>query len=288
MQKIFNPKAIKALAVDLDGTSLLPDNSMGERTVQCFKRLLSQGLQVIICTGRAVESSSPFFSTIGASGPMVFFNGAEIVNIPDLKLIKSSFLNIETVDYGIDLARSTGTHFQVFLSPFDSARLQPQRNSHWELLLAEKYTPEAEMYNKHTGINYMITDIKKVIAQHGLNGVVKAMFIAEKNKIHEIRQKLTERFGSSIYTANTFPMFLEIMNAGVSKGEGLKTVMDCRGLKKEEIIAFGDEENDLPLFEAAGFCASPSNARENVRDAADFIFGPNTEESLATFLEKSF
>jgi len=78
------------------------------------------------------------------------------------------------------------------------------------------------------------------------------------------------------------------MAAGVSKGEGLKTVMACRGLKPEEVIAFGDEENDLPMFVAAGFSAAPSSAKENVRQAADFVFGSNAEEGLAIFLEELF
>jgi hydroxymethylpyrimidine pyrophosphatase-like HAD family hydrolase len=78
------------------------------------------------------------------------------------------------------------------------------------------------------------------------------------------------------------------MNAGVSKGEGLKIVMDSRGLKPEEVIVFGDEENDLPMFSVAGFSAAPSSAREKIRSAADFVFGPPAEEGLAVFLEEVF
>ena len=88
--------------------------------------------------------------------------------------------------------------------------------------------------------------------------------------------------------ARTYPTFLEIMNAGVSKGEGLKTAMKCRGLKMDELIAFGDEENDLPMFSVAGFSAAPSSAKEKVRQAADFVFGSNAEEGLASFLENLF
>jgi hydroxymethylpyrimidine pyrophosphatase-like HAD family hydrolase len=64
--------------------------------------------------------------------------------------------------------------------------------------------------------------------------------------------------------------------------------MECRGLKPEEVFAFGDEENDIPMFDVAGFSAAPSNAREKVRQAADFVFGSNAEEGLAAFLEKMF
>jgi hydroxymethylpyrimidine pyrophosphatase-like HAD family hydrolase len=64
--------------------------------------------------------------------------------------------------------------------------------------------------------------------------------------------------------------------------------MRHRGLKKEEVIAFGDEENDLSMFAAAGFCAAPESAREKIKNAADFVYGSIAEEGLAAYLEKTF
>jgi Cof subfamily protein (haloacid dehalogenase superfamily) len=277
--------SIKALALDLDGTTLLPDNSLGDRTTQCLKRLISRGIQVILCTGRAIESSRRYYSAIGAKGPMVFFNGAEVAEVPDVKLISSNLMSMDVVDYGIDLARSMDIHFQVFFSPQNNTALGIEKNC-WEALLIEKQRPEAEMYREHTGITPILADLKTVIAAPGLQGVMKAMFITDPALHDEIRQKMLDRFGSRIYVARTFPTFLEIMNAGVSKGEGLKTVMNCRGLEPHEVMACGDEDNDLPMFSVAGCSAAPSSAREKVREAADFIFGSNAEEGLAAFLDE--
>jgi hydroxymethylpyrimidine pyrophosphatase-like HAD family hydrolase len=122
----------------------------------------------------------------------------------------------------------------------------------------------------------------------GLAGCIKAMFITDPSRHDEIRRKMLDRFGSRIYVARTFPTFLEIMNAGVSKGAGLKTAMQCRGLKREEVIAVGDEENDLPMFREAAFSAAPANGREKVKEAACHVFGSNAEEGLAAFLEELF
>ncbi|MDR2716838.1 MAG: Cof-type HAD-IIB family hydrolase [Treponema sp.] len=287
MQKKINPSTIKALALDLDGTTLLPDNSLGDKTAQCLKRLIAQGMQVILCTGRAIESSRRYYSAIGAKGPMVFFNGAEVAEVPDVKLISSHLMGLDVVDYGIDLARSMDIHFQVFFSPQSNTAVGLEKNC-WEALFIEKQRPEAEMYYEHTGIMPVVADLKTVIAAPGLQGVMKAMFIVDPALHDEIRQKMYDRFGSRIYIVRSFSTFLEVMNAGVSKGEGLKTVMDCRGLKPHEVIAFGDEENDLPMFSVAGFSAAPSNAKEKVREAADFIFGSNAEEGLAAFLDDLF
>jgi Cof subfamily protein (haloacid dehalogenase superfamily) len=287
MQKKIDVDKIRALALDLDGTALLPNNSLGERTAQCLKKLIGAGMQVIICTGRAIEGSCRYYSEIGATGPMVFFNGAEVADISaaGVKVISASLMGLDVVEYGIDLARSMDIHFQFFLPP---GCVQKAKESPWEALLVDKLRPEAEMYRSHTGITPVVTDTKAAIRAAGVPGCLKAAFITDPSLHDEIRQKMLERFGSSIYIARTFPTFLEVMNAGVSKGEGLKTVMDCRGLKPEEVIACGDEENDLPMFSVAGFSAAPSNAKDKVREAADFVFGSNAEEGIAVFLEKMF
>ena len=278
-KKHIDPQTIKALAIDLDGTALLPDNSLGDLTVKCLKKLIARGIQVIISTGRAVESSQRYYSAIGAQGPMVFCNGAVVADVPDVKIIASSLMDLEVVDYGLDLARSMNIHFQAFFPP---------SVTQWGTLLFDKMTPEGEMYHKHTGIVPVVTDMKAAIAAPDMSGCIKAMFITDPALHDTLRHKMLDRFGSRIYISRTYPTFLEIMNAGVSKGEGLKTVMECRGLRPQEIIAFGDEENDLPMFSVAGFTAAPSSAKDKVRQAADFVFGANADEGLAKFLEELF
>ena len=284
MEKKINPTAIKALSIDLDGTALLPGAILGGRTKECLKRLMAGGIQVIINTGRAIESSQRYYEALGVEGSMVFFNGAEIAEVPDIRVIDSRLTSLEVIDYGIDLARSMDIHFQIYLP----AGFGPVKESPWEALLIDKMRPEVEMYRKLSSITPVVTDLKAAINVPGLKGCIKGMFIIDPSLHDDIRRKMTDRFGSSIYIVRSFPTFLEIMDAGVSKGEGLKTVMRHRGLKPEEVIAFGDEDNDLPMFSVAGFSAAPSNAKENVKQAADFIYGSCADEGLAVFLEDLF
>jgi Cof subfamily protein (haloacid dehalogenase superfamily) len=283
----INPKTIKALALDLDGTALLPDTTLGERTVVCLRNLISRGVQVMFCTGRAIEAAERFRAAIGAEGPMVFFNGAEVVDVPGGTALSVDLLDPDVADFGVDLARRMDIHYQIYL-PSGVKAAGVENAGQWETLLIDKPRPEAEMYRRHTGITPVVTDLKKALAATGLAGCVKAMFITGSALHDEIRRQMLDRFGSRIYVARTFPTFLEVMRSGVSKGAGLETAMLRRGLKPEEVIALGDEENDLLMFKATGFSAAPANARENVKAAADRIFGSNAEEGLAAFLEELF
>ncbi|MDR2798864.1 MAG: HAD hydrolase family protein [Treponema sp.] len=285
MQKSHNspgidPATIKAFALDLDGTCLGLNGSLSDRTIRALKICLHRGIQVIICTGRSIDAAEQYRLAIGAEGPMVYFNGAEVVDMPAETMVKATFLNLEAVDYCVDLSRSRGLYYQVY---FPGTPEHPRG-----ILMAEHQAQETEMYRIHTGIQAMIGDLKQALTRPGLTGCVKGMFIADPLFHEDIRSQLVERFGKGIYIARTSRTFLEIMDAEVSKGMGLRCALAYQGLQDAPVIAFGDEENDLPLFEAATYAAAPANAKESVLKAADIQFGPNTEEGLAELLEQMF
>jgi len=289
MNKELNPANIKGLAIDLDGTTLLPGTILGEKTRVCLKRLISGGMQIIIATGRAIEASEKYRSAIGAQGPMVFFNGAEVADVPSGKILYENLIGLDVVDYAADIARDLGIHFQVYLpagiSP-DTGKEDAKQK--WEALLVDRYGPEADSYYKHTGIIAVEKDLKSIALMTNLRGCIKGMYIADPSFHDEIRKRISERFGDRIDILRSFPTYLEVINNGVSKGEGLKIAMKHRGLDPQEVMAFGDEENDLSMFTAAGFCAAPQSARDKIRETADIIYGPVEEEGLAEYLEKTF
>ncbi|MDR2159098.1 MAG: HAD hydrolase family protein, partial [Treponema sp.] len=263
----IDPRAIKALALDLDGTILRPGAALSGRMLRTLHRCRERGIQLIICTGRPVGAAEFFRVPLGAAGPMVYFNGAEVVDMPGVKILETTLLEAAVVEYCAGMARTLGAHYQVFLPPRGGTASPP------ETLLIEREGPEAQLYRRRTGLVPVIGDIKKALTAPGVRGCIKGMFIAEKAVQDTIRRELTRQFGGRLYMAATHPSFLEIMAPGVSKGRGLEAVMRRRGLAAAEVLALGDEENDLPLFAAAGFSAAPASAEERIQAAATTVFG---------------
>jgi Cof subfamily protein (haloacid dehalogenase superfamily) len=289
MQKRILPSQIKAIALDLDGTALTPKNILSDRTINVLKVCLARGIAIIISTGRPAGAAEKFRTAIGSEGPMVYYNGAEVMDMPSQKVLSVTPLPLAVVNYCTEIARSMDVHYQAYFSGY-RAEVGAEAGAETgteaaEVLLIEKTRPESEMYRNHTGFVPLTGDLAKATAQPGIR-CIKSMFVTEAEAQDRIRPLLAERFGNTIYVARTNPVFLEIMAAGVSKGEGLKTAMKARGLKAEEVIALGDEENDLPMFTAAAFAAAPANAKEKVKDMADLVIGPNSEDGVAEFIEK--
>jgi Cof subfamily protein (haloacid dehalogenase superfamily) len=275
----IDPGRIRALALDLDGTVLAPGAVLRDRTAAALRRCLDRGIRVIFCTGRAVASAERYRVMIGAAGPMVCYNGAEVVEMPGGDVLGAVLLDREIVDVCLDLARRMGVYFQVYFPKTDSAG---------EILMADHDAPEAVMYRNHTGIQAVVGDVKAALAAPGLTGCIKAMFLTEQAVMDRIRSVVKERFGERVYIAQTAPTFLEVMAAGVSKGRGLGIAMERLGISAAGVLAIGDEENDLPMFSVAGYTAAPDNAKEPVRRAAQRVIGSCAEDGVAVFLEDLF
>jgi len=277
MLNLPNPGDIKALALDLDGTILAPGTVLSERTISAVRRCAKRGLKIIIATGRAVEGAEPFRASLGAEGPMIYYNGAVIAEMPESRILRTTLLDKKKAETCVDISWEMGIYCQIYL--FTEKKI---------FLLAERDWPEREMYYKHTDILAGLGDLKEAIGRTEVSGCVKIMFLAEPEIFAKLRPRLDELLGGSIYIAQSHRTFLEVMDAKVSKGQGLSFVMERLSLKCEEVIAFGDEENDIPMFSSAGFSVAPSNAKDEVKAKADLLVGSNADDGVAVFLEEFF
>ncbi|AEF83441.1 Cof-type HAD-IIB family hydrolase [Leadbettera azotonutricia] len=285
MSTSLDTSKIKALALDLDGTLLAPGAVLSERTARVINACREKGLQIIFATGRAREAAEKFRIPLGAEGPMVYFNGAIVADMPSGKTLHTCLMDKESVEFCIDLSRQLDIYYQVY---FPGTAARPE-----SFLMAEKAGAQRDMYHNHTGILAELGDLKEALGKPGITGVVKTMYLAEPEVLDSVlRPKLEDHFGkgpgSAVYMARTLKTFLEVMNITVSKGSGLSIALNRLGIKSEEVIAFGDEENDLPMFKIAGYSVAPANAKDAVKAAADLVIGTNAEDGVAVFLEEAF
>ena len=78
---------------------------------------------------------------------------------------------------------------------------------------------------------------------------------------------------------------IEIMPAGMDKGKGVRDMARAMGVSMDQVMALGDENNDIPMLRAAGFGVAMGNASEETKNAARFITASNAEEGFALALE---
>jgi Cof subfamily protein (haloacid dehalogenase superfamily) len=279
---------IRAIACDLDGTLLMPDKTLGGRTLKTLGACMERGIKVILATGRGVESVEPYRKTIGAPGPQVYYNGAEVFDMPAGKIIHAQLLAAAPVLFCLELARKNDLYLQVYF-PANSlpAGTFGVPASNKEILLTEKPGPESDYYLKNSGLQALTGDLEGALSVPGLVGLIKCMFITKEECQEGLKNSIRERFGDSVTIVRSSPTYLEILAKGVSKGVGLTRALEYLSIDPKDTIVFGDEENDLPMFAAAGYSAAPANAAAVALEAAGFHIGSNAGEGVAAFLEEA-
>jgi hydroxymethylpyrimidine pyrophosphatase-like HAD family hydrolase len=139
--------------------------------------------------------------------------------------------------------------------------------------------------------------IDKVRSDLGHTNCIKAMFIAPEDVIGGLKEELLARYGRGgpdglgggiVSLARSTPVFLELTHASATKGTGMVKAAAACGISAQNIMAFGDEENDLSMFESAGVSIVPANASVTAQAKASHVCAPNTEDGPAIFLEDYF
>jgi Cof subfamily protein (haloacid dehalogenase superfamily) len=275
----IDPKNIQAIAIDLDGTVLNSDSRLTDKTIQTLKKCMESGIKVIIATGRSVAAAESYRACLGATGPMVYYNGAEVVDMPAGTLLDSHFVNQNIIAWCADLSRNEDIHFQVFFS---------SSSGHDDILMAENPSKASDIYHARTGLSFQFGDLRKALSEPDPPACIKGIFIDDNKNLVRIRSLIEKKFGNAVNLVLSADFILETLAPGVSKGSGLTCALQRRNIDARNVISFGDEENDLPMFGITGFSAAPANARDSVKAAANIVIGSNDQDGVAVFLSELF
>jgi len=193
-------------------------------------------------TGRGLQTAGALWRELGVDGPAVLLNGAEIWEKPG-KLLKRSFLPRDTVRKLHEIASARAEWYWGYSVESLTGRAD--------------WTPE--MFERDWMKFGMGTNDMKVLAG--------------------IRKELAG-WGTLELTWSV-PINIEISVKGVTKENGVREICKRLGITMEDVIAFGDSDNDLCLLRAAGMGVAMGNAEEHVKAAADAITRTNNEDGVA-------
>ncbi len=112
------------------------------------------------------------------------------------------------------------------------------------------------------------------------------MGVGEAETLREKRLKLEEIFAGKLYVTQSSFDLIEFLHPAVSKGNALRVMAAGLGIAPEEVVAIGDNHNDIGMLLFAGLGIAMGNAHDEVKAAADYITLSNADEGVATAIEK--
>ena len=260
----------KLLALDVDGTLLNSEGEVTDKTVKSIREIVDKGVLVLICTGRPTQGTVELFEKLSLKMPVITYNGAKIVNLNTGAILHEQNLR------GIDIKKIVEIGEELKTTIIVWAKNQLYSNAMNDNVIA---------YKKLSGVEPIVIDNYEDIIQQG---ATKVLWIDEVEKIAEFQRLLDTRLDADVNYCTSKPYYLEFIDKTVSKGRALSIICDKYKIKREEIIAIGDGQNDITMLEFAGVGVAMGNSSKEVKDKADYITATNDEEGIALAIDKYF
>jgi Cof subfamily protein (haloacid dehalogenase superfamily) len=257
----------RLLAIDLDGTLLTPQHTISAYTKTVLNKAVDAGMSLVVATGRVPYIFHEIGNQLPLNAPQITSNGATIIDLHTNTLLHEQFVPVDLVLPAMEAAQEIGLQLCYYSD---------------EYLYAEQ-----KLYDLHnwylSGIPVTITP--DIVSLH-TQPCIKLGAYGNVSTIREKRQELERRFAGKLYVTQTAQEWLEILHPEVSKANALKVVTRLLNVKPEEVIAFGDNHNDIGMLRFAGLGIAMGNAHDEIKAVADYVTLSNAEDGVAVALEK--
>jgi len=267
------PRAPRLVATDLDGTIVRTDGTISGRTVEAVERLEKAGAVFVMVTGRPPRWMAPVAEETGHRGLAVCANGALIYDMHTERVVRSHLLSADAAREVVEALRRDlpSIAFAVEKGPTDG--------------MPGGFAREAVYVPRWDNGEVAIEDIAVMLA----GGAVKLLARVEEMESDELLVAARACIGDAAeLTHSSSGGLLEISAAGISKASGLAALAEEQGVVADEVIAFGDMPNDLPMLSWAGHSVGMANAHPEVLELVDEVTASNDDHGVAMVLERWF
>ncbi len=257
----------RALAIDLDGTLLVGDD-LSERNRLAVKAAHDAGFEIIIATARWRHMAQRIASEIGISKPIIACSGAQVY-LPDSD--QDIFDHRLPDDFSRDLFALCNQHRCIATITLEN-----------EVVLKLDGEPDmSQMPSEMIWVPELLMDIHAAPRIAAIQGTAL-------NK--EIKEKLKPKYADVVNIYDSIgpsgKVVITITAKAANKGEALKVCCQHLGISLDEVVSFGDAENDMAMFEITGSAVAMGQADDIVKAAAKTVTGANTEDGVAMAIDQ--
>lgn len=266
------PPPYRVLAFDLDGTLTNSEKKVTRRTKEAIDRARERGCEIVLSSGRPVEGIWPVVKTLEMDrlgGYVVALNGAVILDCRTGRRLYEKGIPRDLLPGICEYGRSHGLPMLTYVPGGEITN----RPDHPGVL--------REAYNNGMTPTY-VEDFEASLP----DPVEDIMYIDEPEVVAKACRELNALYGDRLNIYPSEPCFLEILPHGTNKALGLEKVLELLGCGREQLMAFGDEVNDLEMLRFAGFGVCMGNGAGEAKEAADYVTASNEEDGVALALEK--
>ena len=249
-------------AIDLDGTLLGPDKQIGPDNAAAVQRLRDNGVTVIIASGRRHQNSVRFQRQLGLKGPIIACQGGLIRDGESGNVVEAHFLP-QSVTRQI-ISDAERNDIQTIYYHLD------------HLYVAERHNRWIDLYESRVGERAeILPNLEELDGRRAL----KLVCYGDPNVLAKVRPGMSADYSDKADVLSTERENLEFMPRGISKATALAKVAAQYGVRQEEVLAFGDGENDVTMLAWAGLGVAMGQGNQAAIKAAKRVSPPGPPES---------
>jgi hypothetical protein len=259
---------------DIDGTLLDKNRELSDFTIQEIQRV--SPIPFVLISSRMPKAMRHLQSQLGnAETPLIAYNGGLVLH--NNQILHSAFIDNSVLETIVQLCEKTAIHISLY------------QQDEW-------FVPEMDFWAKRESENTKVAPIvkssKSVLSQwkNEGKGAHKIMCMGNEAEIDVLYKALENYFSKEIMSYRSKPTYIEISHCSVSKKTAIEVLLkSCyANISMENIVAFGDNYNDIEMLKSVGLGVAVANAIEEVLQIADKITDTNKNDGVAKTIKELF
>lgn len=266
----------RVIAFDLDGTLLDPDKHILQESLDAITEARRAGVQVLIVTGRHHVAIHPFYQTLQLDTPAICCNGTYLYDYHARRVLASDPMSVGESRLLLERLAETDIEHLMYVSDAmlyhtDSSTIE--RTLNWSATLPAHQRPVMRKVDNFIDELTRTDTIWKF-----------ATCSDDLNKLRDFTDSVEAELGLSCEWS--WINQVDIARRGNSKGRRLQEWVESQGLSMSDVMAFGDNHNDISMLESAGLGVAMGNAGDDVKAHADLVTLDNTRPGIAQVIHQ--
>ncbi len=285
----------KLVVVDLDGTMLNSYGIVTENTKNIIRQTIDRGIDVIIASGRPIDSIKTIAKEIGSENYFIAGNGALIYDMKKNEIIYDRFLPKNKVLEIIKICEENSISYNVYTDQtilatalkynvlyYQKENLKKEESKQTKISMIQNMYEYVKNKKEEKYLKITICDDNQTVFQSIIRKLRKIQGIEVLDVSHMSRKTIKQ--GTEEITIAYY--YTEITIQNVDKWNAIEFLMQKLNISKEEIVAIGDNVNDKKMIQEAGLGVAMGGSTPEITQIADDVTTSNNEEGVAKVLQK--
>lgn len=287
---------IKLIAMDMDGTLLNQHETITKETFDALIQAQKQGIRLVLASGRTYAKLMKYALELKMDefeGYLIEVNGMalydmkkqerEVFKRMSRKDVEDIFAYLQDKHIESQFIIDRGMYVHIPDRVMEVKKAYRIANH-----IADDFPWTGGTFLEMVDNREFYPDLKYVKEASEIGELINKVCILDPNLdyVKEVHEVMKDHFKDRFWLGRTAPRWLEVMPSGVTKGNAITRLCERLGITKDEVMCFGDGENDIEMMQSVSFGIAMGNAMDNVKKVAYDITDTNNEDGIAKALHR--